>query len=179
VGSIFLDFPAHGQSTQGVGELPVMQGRDEEPHLPGKQPVPTPMTLCYDWENYREDRVPKTVLVDHQKCTGCGICVKSCPVGILETLPEGIEIYLGCSSKDKGPAVKKYCKVGCIACRLCVKATESGEITMDGNLPTLQYGGQEDFDAALDKCPMNCFVRIQDRDAIGAPADVTEETPAT
>src|SRR4030042_559586 len=58
-------------------------------------------------------------VVDHVKCTGCGMCVKSCPVRIISLLSLGTPVVLACSSLDFGAAVKKMCSRGCISCQIC------------------------------------------------------------
>lgn len=102
-----------------------------------------------------EDRLPQ---IDPEKCTACGICVKTCPKGIIEVLPAEHQVYVGCSSHGKGKSVKTMCSKGCIACQLCAKKTESGAITMEDNLPVIDYEKGQDFDVAVEKCPMKCFV---------------------
>jgi electron transport complex protein RnfB len=104
------------------------------------------------------DRIP---VVDWDKCTGCGACVRACPRHLIETLPINIPHYVACSSQDKGKAVKDACKVGCIACWLCVKASPEGAIEKNGNLPRLAYPSGVDYAAAMEKCPMHCFVKVE------------------
>jgi len=103
-----------------------------------------------------EERLP---VIDPDRCTGCGVCVKTCPRGIICLLPVDQKTYVACSSRDRGKAVRDVCSVGCIACGRCVKADPHGAITLENNLPVLDYekaGG--DFSAAAEACPMNCFV---------------------
>jgi hypothetical protein len=40
---------------------------------------------------------------------------------LIKLVPAAAEIHVLCSSKDKGPAVKKVCGTGCIGCRICTK----------------------------------------------------------
>jgi len=96
-------------------------------------------------------------IVDAEKCTGCGKCINVCPRKIISLIPRVHKIFLGCSNHDRGAKVKKYCSVGCTACTLCVKATPSGMITMENNLPVLDYSKEENFIPAAHKCPSNCF----------------------
>lgn len=99
-------------------------------------------------------------VVDPEKCTGCGKCVEACPRSIISLIPRDHRIFLACSNHEKGAKVKKYCSVGCIACQLCVRNTPSGAITMENNLPVLDYTADENFVVAANKCPPKCFVDL-------------------
>ena len=103
------------------------------------------------------DRIP---VVDWNKCTGCGLCVKACPRRIIDLQRNTIPSYVACCSQDKGAAVKGICKVGCIACWICVKASPAGAVEKNGNLPKLTYPPGVDYSEAFEKCPMHCFVKV-------------------
>ncbi len=98
--------------------------------------------------------------VDPEKCTGCGKCVNVCPRHIIELIPKVHKIFIACSNHDRGSKVKKYCSIGCTACSLCVKATPSGAITIENNLPVLDYSKDENFIPAAYKCPSKCFIDL-------------------
>ena len=75
----------------------------------------------FDAIHMNENGLP---VVDREKCTACGACVRACPKNLYELLPDTSTIYLACSSRDKGKKVKDACSVGCIACGICAKVTE-------------------------------------------------------
>ena len=79
---------------------------------------------------------PETGLpvVDADKCTACGACVKACPKGIIELRkrwPKHRAVYVSCVSKDKGAVVMKACKAGCIGCGKCVKVCSFDAIKVE------------------------------------------------
>jgi electron transport complex protein RnfB len=93
-------------------------------------------------------------------CISCQACVRTCPRSLIKMVPYARKIHVMCSSKDKGPAVKKACKVGCIGCTICTKLAENDSIKMAGFLAVVDYEKELDSDAVIEKCPGNCIVRI-------------------
>lgn len=69
----------------------ILSGNDHEPEIPGNRPFRMPPTL------------PRISPVTNDKCNYCGICVKKCPMGIIDSRDEHI---IG---------------EGCILCSACVK----------------------------------------------------------
>ena len=94
--------------------------------------------------------------VDKNTCIACGKCVTSCPRKIIKLVPASSEIHVLCSSKDKGPAVKKVCGTGCIGCRLCIPLAD-GAITMDGFLARVDYSKPLTNEESIGKCPAHCI----------------------
>ena len=61
---------------------------------------------------------------------------------------------VACSSKANGKTNRSICKVGCIACGICVKQTDL--FSVKDNLARLDYGKyqpSEQTETALNKCP--------------------------
>ncbi|MBT4485114.1 MAG: RnfABCDGE type electron transport complex subunit B [Candidatus Latescibacteria bacterium] len=104
-----------------------------------------------------EDGLP---VVDREKCTACGACVRTCPKHLFTLLQDTVSIYLACSSHEKGKAVKEACSVGCIGCSICVKVTESDEIEMKDSLPSINYNASMNLVLAHYKCPTNSYIDL-------------------
>jgi electron transport complex protein RnfB len=100
-------------------------------------------------------------VVDPEKCTGCGNCVSVCPRKIISLRPYDVPVLVACSSHDAGAVVRKICPVGCIACKLCVKQAPDAFSVAD-NLAQIDYGKADaPYDAAIEKCPTKCIVRLR------------------
>lgn len=98
-------------------------------------------------------------VVIKEKCTGCGACVRACPRGIIDLAPCDKHVHILCSSYDKGPQVRKYCRVGCIACRICVRSCPQEAISMDRDtLAKIDYSICDNCGVCVAKCPMKTIV---------------------
>jgi electron transport complex protein RnfB len=95
-------------------------------------------------------------IVDKDACISCGKCVGACPRKLIKLVPASAEIHVLCSSKDKGPAVKKVCGTGCIGCRICTKLSGDA-ITMDGTLAVVDYTKELNNPELIAKCPGHCI----------------------
>lgn len=111
----------------------------------------------FDAMRMNDNGLPEVI---EDKCTACGICVSTCPRGIMNIIPKSQNVFLGCVSQDKAKAVKSICKVGCFACKICTtpKVTPSGAIAMEGNLPEIKDTESDEIYAAVKKCPSNSYV---------------------
>jgi electron transport complex protein RnfB len=108
-------------------------------------------------------------IVHPDLCISCGACVSACPRDIIKMVPISKTIHVLCSSKDKGPVVKKGCSVGCIGCRMCLKlAGESFE--MDGFLALRNYDLPVESEVIVEKCPGKCIVKCGE-------SEVPQEAP--
>jgi len=80
-------------------------------------------------------------IIDTEKCTGCGACVKACPRNLIELVPVSKKVHILCTSHDRGGEAKKKCgnKTACIGCGLCVKKCPVDAIEMKDNLAVINY----------------------------------------
>ncbi|MGE5560632.1 MAG: RnfABCDGE type electron transport complex subunit B [Chloroflexota bacterium] len=115
-------------------------------------------------------------VVDAEKCTACGRCVTACPKSLMFLAPASKTVHVRCNNKDKGPVVRKLCKVGCIACGACVRACPSGAITVENNLARIDHTKCTNCGACVIKCPVKVI-----EDEKGVPvvkADAAQEAQA-
>ena len=108
------------------------------------------------------DGLPK---VDLNKCVGCGKCIKACPRGIIELMPADTAnlVVVACSSKEKGPAVRKICRVGCIGCKICEKLS-GGVFVVRDNCSRLDVKRMKEnikWNEIIKKCPTKSIVRVK------------------
>lgn len=76
-------------------------------------------------------------VIDEDKCTACGACVKACPKMLLQLRkkgPKNRKVYVACKSQDKGAIAKKACANACIGCSKCVKECPFEAITVTNNV---------------------------------------------
>jgi electron transport complex protein RnfB len=98
------------------------------------------------------------VWVNKEICISCGRCVDVCPTGVMQWLPYEADVLVACNSKDKGAQVRKYCKVGCIACKICEKKSPEGGYKVEDNLSRIDYKATGERGEAVGACPTKCIV---------------------
>ena len=91
--------------------------------------------------------------VDRSKCVACGKCVASCPQKIIELVPDKSVYAVQCSTREKGPVVKKQCDAGCIGCSLCVRTCQHDAIHVEANLAKIDYSKCTGCGDCAKKCP--------------------------
>lgn len=99
-------------------------------------------------------------IVHPELCISCGACVRTCPRQLIKMIPAARAIHVLCSSRAKGPVVKKACTVGCIGCSICAKLAEDDAIQMEGPLAVVDYSKELDNEKVVEKCPGKCIVRM-------------------
>ena len=106
-----------------------------------------------------------TAVVDPEKCTNCGACMKACPRGLITSVPASKKVHVACANLDKGKAAMSVCGNSCIGCGLCEKECKKDAIHVVNGVAVIDY----------DKC-VGCKLctKVCPRDAI-QPAATAEE----
>ena len=107
-------------------------------------------------------------VVDEKKCTACGDCVLSCPKDLFSVQPVEQKLWVNCRNLEHGDEILNHCRVACTACGRCAQDAPNNVITMQNNLPHIQYdtskelsvNGQESIDHrnAIERCPTGAIV---------------------
>ncbi len=99
-------------------------------------------------------------VVDPEKCTGCGRCAAVCPKNLIELVRADQKLAVRCSSRDRGPEVKKVCRTGCLGCRLCEKQCEHGAVKVENNLAHIDGEACTGCGKCMEKCPVKVISGI-------------------
>jgi len=91
--------------------------------------------------------------VDHELCVGCMKCAEACPKHIIVKVPYEADVTVACSSQEKGAALRKYCDIGCIGCKICEKTCEYDAIHVVDNLAVIDYTKCVSCGQCAPKCP--------------------------
>jgi ferredoxin len=95
-------------------------------------------------------------VVDEEKCTACGACVKACPKSVIELRNKGrrnMRVFVSCINKDKGAVARKACKAACIGCSKCAKVCPFEAITVENNLAYIDYTKCKLCKKCVAECP--------------------------
>lgn len=102
-------------------------------------------------------------VIDDEKCSACGACVKACPRNLIELRKKwkgDKKIYVACSNEDKGGIAKKNCSVACIGCGKCFKICPFEAIVMKNNLAYIDSDKCRLCRKCVPECPTNSIIEI-------------------
>lgn len=100
-------------------------------------------------------------VIDKEKCTSCGLCLKKCPRNLISLRPYNIDIIVCCNSFDIGKTVKSFCEAGCIGCKICEKACKFEAISVSSNLAVIDYDKCRSCNVCTKKCPTGAILAFK------------------
>ncbi|MBN1789858.1 MAG: Fe-S cluster domain-containing protein [Bacteroidales bacterium] len=109
------------------------------------------------------DPVTGLPVVNDEKCTACGACVKACPRNLFELRKRwkgDKKIYVACMNEDKGGVAKKNCAVACIGCTKCFKVCPYEAIVMKNNLAFIDSDKCKLCRKCVTECPTNSIIEV-------------------
>lgn len=111
-------------------------------------------------------------VIDLEKCTGCGICVKECPrgsAGLLQLIDDHAPVAVRCASHEPVKDRRAVCSMCCIACRKCEKACPTGAMQVVDGLAVMDPALCIGCLACVESCPQHCIdVTGRGRSAAGS-----------
>ena len=118
------------------------------------------VTSCtFDAMRMSYDGIP---IVDIDKCTACGDCVRACPKDLLEIHPLDHRLLVQCKSLLAGDIALENCKVACTACGKCVLDAAAGLISVASGLAVIDYQLNAQANAhAIQRCPTGAIVWLE------------------
>lgn len=102
-------------------------------------------------------------VVDVDRCTACNDCVKVCPKDLFSIHPVSHHLWVACKSLAEGDTALAECAVACTACGRCAADAAQGGVTMERNLPVVDYSRNSQFNRdIIQRCPTGAIVWIND-----------------
>lgn len=106
-------------------------------------------------------------VVDEARCTACGDCVDVCPKDLFSIHPVSHHLWVACKSLAEGDAALAECAVACNACGRCAADSPNGSVTMQNNLPVVDYSRGRDLSSQIiQRCPTGAIVWISDKGTV-------------
>ena len=137
-------------------------------------------TVC-NFDAIHIDDERKLPVVDQDKCTACGACVKICPKHVLELRKKNVKdrrVFVSCINQEKGGVAKKACGVACIGCARCQKECPFDAIVVENNLAYIDFTKCKLCRKCVAVCPTGAIWEVNFPPRV-VKSEPKNETPAT
>jgi electron transport complex protein RnfB len=102
-------------------------------------------------------------VVDVDKCTACGDCVEVCPKDLFSLQPVSHRLWVACKNLEAGDDILEECQVACTACGKCAMDAPGNLITMENNLPVVNYAEDHNTQVPIQRCPTGAIVWLDEK----------------
>ena len=99
-------------------------------------------------------------VVDEALCTACGDCVETCPKDLFAIHSVDHQLWVACKNQAAGDELLAICEVACTACGRCALDSADQLISMENNLPHIDYQKSCDSKLPIQRCPTGAIVWI-------------------
>lgn len=104
--------------------------------------------------------VDHLAVIDEEKCTACGMCVKACPRGVIAMLPKDAVVTVRCQSKAPARDARQACSTACISCKRCEKACQFDAIHVNDGFAKIDPDKCTHCQACVEVCPDKCITVV-------------------
>ena len=101
-----------------------------------------------------------TAVVDPEKCTNCGACMKACPRHLIVSVPASKKVHVTCANQDKGKAAMSVCSSSCIGCGLCQKECKKDAIHVVNGVAVVDYEKCVGCKLCTKVCPRDAIIPV-------------------
>jgi RnfABCDGE-type electron transport complex B subunit len=102
-----------------------------------------------------------SAVVNPDKCTNCGACMKACPRKLIVSIPASEKkVHVACANQDKGKAAMSVCSSSCIGCGLCQKECRKDAIHVENGVAVVDYDKCVGCKMCTKVCPRDAILPI-------------------
>jgi len=94
--------------------------------------------------------------INTKLCTGCCLCIKSCPHKIISMERNIQKNFVACSNIERAAAARKRCAKACLGCGKCCRECPEKSITLENNLAKIDYDKCTNCGHCVEICPTKC-----------------------
>lgn len=98
------------------------------------------------------------IVIDREKCNGCGACLSLCPNTIITLVPREATNFIPCASQNNEEKTRALCGHGCIGCKECEEACPEGAVKVINNCAVIDYSKCVGCVACTVKCKKKIIV---------------------
>lgn len=95
--------------------------------------------------------------IDVEKCTGCGVCEKTCPRHVIKLMDLGQNVIVRCRNVDTARAARAACMEACIGCGRCAKECQYEAIKVENGYAHIDPAKCTRCGACAQVCPCKCI----------------------